>query len=263
MESAVGMPSTATCITSRALDGNFGFVADIGASRQGLEREPPDACISCTATASFGQGRLAVASGPSPQNVFGQCEGLPSAQLEHSLHVPKLLDGFGCIDGCAETRLDAGTATTKSEPSFAAIFGPASLYCDPVKRKPRKYGHQHSGVLLSELADESVGEPVHPSDPKLADVFGCLSEEGDFMDKELPPWEWRAATDHGGVQSMTGASQAPLRDGLSTCSNTCDEEAACATIATLPSSRNVGNGHLPTQELPFEGRYLQLELSPA
>jgi len=357
--------------------------------------------------------------GPSLQDVFGKCEGPPSAPPERNLNARELLGIFGSADGGTEAKPDAGAVTAESEPRLETIFGQASLYCDPVKKKTRKHGHHHGGVLLSEFRPEpwsncavgfkprlacifglptreqcssgavcsskpglsdifllsnveeeqllphqpkirnacsdnggivacsyapdetanfafadaaglsedehfaqihqanlsgiapkltdifgmpacqresqaigatiraaedtlpagghrlghvfgqlqedcdsqsinGVGEAMHLSDPKLADVFGSLSEDGDFMGKQIP-WEWKAAVYHGGLQSTAEASQAPLQDGLSTCSTSCDEEAACTVTATSPTSGNVGKSHLATQELPLEGRCLQLE----
>jgi len=161
-------------ITSSTPDGDCCFVANIGVSRQGLGQEAPDADISCTAAASIGQGRLAVASRPSLQNVCGQCGSPPSAQFERSLHAQRLLDIFSSVHGCTEAKPDAGTATAEFEPRLATMFGPASLYCDPMKRKSRKHG-----LLEDEQFAQLQRDNLSGITPLLTDIFGmqaCQSE---------------------------------------------------------------------------------------
>eukprot|EP00419_Tripos_fusus_P056346 CAMPEP_0172814742 /NCGR_PEP_ID=MMETSP1075-20121228/11389_1 /TAXON_ID=2916 /ORGANISM="Ceratium fusus, Strain PA161109" /LENGTH=218 /DNA_ID=CAMNT_0013654547 /DNA_START=66 /DNA_END=722 /DNA_ORIENTATION=+ len=211
-------------ITSKASDGTFGYVADVGDPRQGQGGwRGPDGRISCTAAASFDQGKLASATKPCFQNACGQCKGLPSAQPEGSLSM-------------LEATVEAGTAAVESEPRHAAIYETTSLYSDPVRRKPRELGNHHGGVLLKEfrgtvpkLADifgmpacqeetratgatvgaaeatspargqqgyvvgqlqgECDSQPSGSDDeaaPTLTDAFGPLSEDGGLMDKQLP-----------------------------------------------------------------------------
>jgi len=148
------MPTLLPDITS---DGAFSFAADVGASWQCREWGTPHEHISCTATASVGHGRLAVASKPSLRNVVGQRRRLPSAQLESNLQVPRLVDVSGSFKCCTEAKLDADTAPAESESC--------------------KHGDHHGGVLLSKVHSEPKNNRAVASKPCLASIFGLATDE--------------------------------------------------------------------------------------